>query len=129
MIGSVSAGSSEVGLIVWTPLPGMLKLMGSGPGVELAQMMASRSDPAPESDVLTTIRLQPTSMPALNSDVLPAASVAVATNLSPRERAVVEVNVAVFVCPASAAAYVSDPTYVCPSLPSESALKNSTRSG
>src|SRR5436190_20592242 len=104
--GSVIDGRDVVGLMMCTPLPGMLKLIVSVPGVLLAQLMASRSEPAPVSLVFTTAALQApacTVTLALNSDVLLAPSVAVATILSPTATAAAEVKDTVFVVPASTA--------------------------
>src|SRR5438552_2392858 len=82
--GSVMIGSWESGLIVWTLVPGMLKLMVSVPDVVFAQLIASRSEltlsvASTVSAVVVTTRLQPagvTSALALNSDVLPPAGAA-----------------------------------------------------
>src|SRR5437667_6008644 len=103
--GSVIVGSADAGLIVWTPAPGMLKLIVSVPGVLLAQLIASRSEPGPVSLVPMTIVLQSTCTEALalNSDVLPLLSVAVAMILSPAANVAAEVNVkvlGVFACAA-----------------------------
>src|SRR6476619_2735132 len=67
----------------------------------------------------------------LNSDVLPSASVAVATIKSPTLRGLVAaIDVVKFlVLPAFAPSYVSAAKNNCPSCLSLSALKNSTRSG
>src|ERR1041385_1930300 len=45
------------GMIVCTPLPGMLKVMVSAPGFEFADRIAWRSDPAPLSFVLMTVNV------------------------------------------------------------------------
>ena len=53
--GEVMAGSAELGVIVWTPEPVMLKLIVSAPGFALASRIAWRSEPAPESAVVVTV--------------------------------------------------------------------------
>ena len=50
---SVMAGSLVRGLMVWCPLL-MLKLMMSGPGLELASMIACRNEPGPLSLTVVT---------------------------------------------------------------------------
>src|SRR5215831_9077946 len=103
--GSVIQGSAVSKLIVCRPAPGMLKLIVSVPGVLLADVMASRSEPGPESFVLVTTNGDgggPVVAPP-NSDVLPLLSVAVATSLSPAANGTANVSVIVFVVPASAA--------------------------
>src|SRR5438876_1087745 len=56
--GSSMVGSADVGLIVCTPLLGMLKLIVSRtPTLALEQLIASRSEPVPLSLVLMTTRL------------------------------------------------------------------------
>ena len=52
--GSVIGGKAGDGLIVWTPLPGILNVMVSGPGLALASRIACTSDPGPELLVLMT---------------------------------------------------------------------------
>src|SRR4029450_6726831 len=49
-------GSAVAGVIVWTPLPTMLKLIVSAPGFPFALVIASRSEPAPESAVDVTVK-------------------------------------------------------------------------
>src|SRR6478752_10799939 len=99
--GSVIAGKGDAGLIVWTLLPGILNVIVSVPGVLLAHTIASRSEPVPESLVfVTTVHGGKVTL-ALNSDVLPFASVAVATSMSPPtiSAAGVNVNVLLAVAP------------------------------
>jgi hypothetical protein len=50
-------GRAERRLIVFVPVPGIAKLIASGPGFELASRMAWRKDPAPESLVLVTLNV------------------------------------------------------------------------
>src|SRR5262245_4778430 len=107
IIGSVIVGRGESGEIVWTPLPGLLKLIVSVLGRLLVQMIAWRSEPMPESSVLTTSEHDCTVTAALNSDVLPSASVAVATILSFPAKGAVSVRVTVVAAPAGASKYVS----------------------
>src|SRR5687767_9377439 len=78
-------GNGEAGEITRTPEPGMLKLIVFAPVVNdsLASRIACRNDPAPESFVFVTTNVcggisVPTGVHAENSEVLPAASVAVA---------------------------------------------------
>src|SRR4051812_32476590 len=52
---SDSAGSWLVMLIVWTPLPGMLKLTVSGPGLRPASVSAARSVQTPAPDAQTPL--------------------------------------------------------------------------
>src|SRR5262245_37066 len=92
MTGSVMAGRADGGLVGRTPGAGMLKAIVSAPGAALAQMIAWRSEPRPESSVLMTVVQDSTVAAALNSDVLPAVSVAVATILSPMARGTAGVN-------------------------------------
>src|SRR4030095_10523293 len=54
---SVMFGSFVAGVIVWTPLPTMLKLIVSAPGFPFALVIASRSEPAPESAVDVTVKV------------------------------------------------------------------------
>ena len=76
--GSVSVGRADSGAIVWTPVPGMLKVIVCTPGVALASVMTWRSEPVPVSLVLVTTKLRPEKLNASeNSDVLPDGSVAV----------------------------------------------------
>src|SRR5262249_17190707 len=51
---SVISGSGDIKLIVCTPLPGMSKRIRSAPAVPLASIIACRSEPTPESRLLTT---------------------------------------------------------------------------
>ena len=56
----MTAGRAEVGRMVWAPGPEMLKAIRSGPltlGVLLASRMAWRSEPAPLSSVLRTVKV------------------------------------------------------------------------
>src|ERR1044071_313489 len=53
---SVTTGSGERGLMVWTPAPGMLKVMLSTPAVAFASRMAWRREPAPASFVFVTTK-------------------------------------------------------------------------
>src|SRR6185369_438803 len=106
--------------------------MISVPGVLLAQLIASRKEPKPVSFVLKTMLWQVpgcNSVPTLNSEVLPALSVAVATILSKVVSGATAVNKVVFVVVASAAVYVSNPKNVWPCFPLASARKNSMRKG
>jgi hypothetical protein len=57
MTGSVIVGSALVVVMVRTPEPGMLKAMVSKPELALASRIACRSDPAPASLVLVTVRI------------------------------------------------------------------------
>ena len=50
-------GSSDVGVIVWTPAPGMAKAIRSVSALALASRIAWRSDPAPESFVFVTVKV------------------------------------------------------------------------
>src|SRR5262245_15297543 len=54
---SVIAGSVDVGLIVWTPAPGIWKSIKSAPGAALAPRIAWRREPAPLSSVLITVKV------------------------------------------------------------------------
>ena len=45
------------GVMVWTPAPGMAKTIVSAPGAVSASRIAWRSDPAPESLVLVTVKV------------------------------------------------------------------------
>ena len=56
MTGSVIGGNAVVDMIVCTPAPGMLNVIVSSRGVELAQSIAARSEPGPLSFVLVTTR-------------------------------------------------------------------------
>ncbi len=53
---SVISGSSVDSEIVFTPVPGMLNLIVSAPALLLASVIACRSEPAPESLVLVTVK-------------------------------------------------------------------------
>ena len=55
--GPVIAGSGVVGVIVWTPVPGMAKAIVSAPMAAFASRIAWRSDPAPLSAVLVTVKV------------------------------------------------------------------------
>ena len=55
--GAGDAGSSEVGMIVCTPAPGMLKSIVSAPALALASRIAWRSEPGPESLVFVTVKV------------------------------------------------------------------------
>src|SRR5688572_2291602 len=57
IIGSVIVGSGLAGLIVRTPEPGMLKATVSNPELALASRIAWRSEPAPVSLVLVTVKV------------------------------------------------------------------------
>src|SRR5688500_5822516 len=52
--GSVMLGSGDASSIVFTPPPGMLKMIVFIPEISLASMIACRNEPAPESAVLST---------------------------------------------------------------------------
>src|SRR5262245_12377443 len=52
--GAVISGSADVGAIVWTPPPGIAKVITSGPGLALAVRIACRNDPAPLFAVFVT---------------------------------------------------------------------------
>src|SRR5262249_9327991 len=82
-------GRTDSGLIVCTPLPGMLKLMVSPPALLLAHRIACRSEPISLSLVFVTIVLHPVPVAVTlpeNSDVLFAASGAVAVHTGPPPR-------------------------------------------
>src|SRR5438034_8004930 len=64
-------GSDDAGLIVLTPVPGMLKLIVSSTESVLAQLIASRSDPEPVSFVFVTIGLHATANSVLGSSHSP----------------------------------------------------------
>ena len=55
--GWVMVGSTVSGLIVWTPVPGMLNWMMFGPVVPFELRMAWRSEPVPMSLVLVTVNV------------------------------------------------------------------------
>src|SRR5512142_1800536 len=55
--GELIVGRAVGTLIVWTPAPGMLNEIVSSPACALASRIACRSDPAPESFVLTTVNV------------------------------------------------------------------------
>src|SRR5437879_2627832 len=56
--GSLIAGKVEVGLIVWTPAPGMTKtIVSSTPALAWAARIACRSVPAPLSLVFSTVKV------------------------------------------------------------------------
>src|SRR4029079_16310377 len=57
MTGSVIVGSAVAGLMVCTPLPGMLKQSVSNPALAFASRIACRSEPAPLSFVLVTAQV------------------------------------------------------------------------
>src|SRR5438067_258059 len=58
MTGRVIAGNAEAGVIVWTFVPGMLNwMMLVPPPVALADVIAARNEPAPESRVLVTVKV------------------------------------------------------------------------
>src|SRR5829696_212905 len=57
LTASVISGNGEAGEMVWAPLPGMSNSMASAPGVALASRIACRSEPAPESLVLVTVKV------------------------------------------------------------------------
>ena len=50
-------GSAEASAIVLTPPPAMLKVIASAPAAAFASMMAWRSEPAPASFVLVTVKV------------------------------------------------------------------------
>src|SRR6266545_215631 len=52
----VIAGRAVAGVMVCTPLPGMANSIRSDPALPLASRMACRSEPAPESLVLRTVK-------------------------------------------------------------------------
>jgi len=54
----VIIGSVVSGWIVFTPAPGMLKLMMSNPGAALASRIACLKDPAPASFVFVTVKME-----------------------------------------------------------------------
>ena len=64
--------SPEERLIVWTPPPAMLKLMMSAPAAPFASRIACRSEPAPESLVLVTVKVASTLSQAACSSALTA---------------------------------------------------------
>src|SRR5579872_311779 len=53
----VIGGRSVVGVIVWTPLPAILKTMRFWPGVPLASRIACRNEPRPLSAVFKTVKV------------------------------------------------------------------------
>ena len=59
VIGVAMIGSSESGVIVCTPAPGMAKAIVSGPGLALASSIAWRSEPGPVSSVFVTVKVAP----------------------------------------------------------------------
>ena len=66
--GWVSAGKAESRLIVWTPLPGISKSIALPvPVVALELMIAWRSEPAPLSLVLVTVKLESIWRPSRSS--------------------------------------------------------------
>src|ERR1051325_2576903 len=86
------SGSGVIGEIICTPEPGILKaiVLRDVVNASLASRMACRSEPAPESFVLVTTKVcggisVPTGVQVENSEVLPAASVAVAVT-TPRAK-------------------------------------------
>src|SRR6476619_1881112 len=50
-------GSAVARVIAWTPAPGMLNAIVCGPAPPLAPVTAWRSEPAPESSVLVTVKV------------------------------------------------------------------------
>ena len=52
--GTVIVGSADSGVIVWTPAPGIAKLIVCRPEAALAFRIACRSEPGPLSLVLVT---------------------------------------------------------------------------
>ena len=54
---NVIGGSAVAGAIVCTPGPGMLNMMVEKSMLLLASLIAWRSDPAPESFVLVTVKV------------------------------------------------------------------------
>src|SRR5262249_35330616 len=71
---SVISGSGESKLIVCTPLPGMSKRIRSAPAVPFASIIACRSEPTPESKLLTTGNVDKNA--GLTAFVVPLAAVA-----------------------------------------------------
>src|SRR5690349_12211545 len=63
-------GSAVVGAMVERLVPGRLKLMRLGPGVELLAVMAARNEPAPLSLVFTTVKVAPAAAKAVASTKL-----------------------------------------------------------
>ncbi len=55
--GCVISGRPEASAIVCTPEPGIAKAMSSLPGFAFAERIAWRSEPAPESLVLVTVKV------------------------------------------------------------------------
>ncbi len=51
---SVIVGSADAGVIVWTPVPGILNVIVSALRFAFASRIACRSEPAPASLVLLT---------------------------------------------------------------------------
>ena len=77
--GWLRSGSGDAGVMVNGPVPGMLKLTVSVPGLALALAIAWRSEPIPLSLVLvTTNALATAATLAANCEVLSAGEVAVA---------------------------------------------------
>ena len=56
-IGLVIVGNAEVGLIVCTPDPGMLKAIVSVPAFAFVSSIACRSEPWPESSMFVTVKV------------------------------------------------------------------------
>src|SRR4051794_14170007 len=86
MTGCVMSGSAVVSVIVWTPVPGILKTIVSVPALAFASKMAWRKLPAPLSFVFATVMVSgpfATATQAENSDVLLAGSVTVAVTVCP----------------------------------------------
>src|SRR5262245_7663053 len=72
--GPMISGSCDCGVIVWTPLPRMQKVIVLVSGLRLALRIACRNDPGPLSLVLTTVNGSATHTSAENSDVSVGAS-------------------------------------------------------
>src|SRR5688500_13823156 len=60
MTGLMIVGSAELGIMVWTPDPGILKVIVSVMVVALASRIAWRKEPGPLSRTLVTTKLGPT---------------------------------------------------------------------
>src|SRR5438067_1540207 len=75
----VIVGRAEAGAIVWTPVPGIAKVIVWSVDDALALRIAWRSEPRPLSLVLVTTKVGGRKAWE-NSDVLPFGSVAVAVN-------------------------------------------------
>src|SRR5437588_654966 len=89
--GSVILGKSLAGMIVWTPDPGMWKVIVSRPGFAFAKVIASRNEPAPESAVVVTSNVVAATNPILKTKIVAAVSTKLKSRrmwLNPRWRSI-----------------------------------------